>query len=115
MSNQNTKLDPDVKKTWTDALRSGVYEQGCGKLKRDNNTYCCLGVAIECGLTEPKTGFAEVSETFVSESFLPQSIQNELARMNDGTLGHTDNMGIKTSAVEPKSFDEIADWIEANL
>jgi hypothetical protein len=32
---------------WVDALRSGDYKQGTGRLKSENNTYCCLGVACE--------------------------------------------------------------------
>lgn len=36
---------------WVDALRSGAYKQGFGRLyTAENDTYCCLGVA--CDLAE---------------------------------------------------------------
>jgi hypothetical protein len=44
------KLHPDLKKDWTDALRSGRFEQGSTSLRRESETgdqYCCLGVLCE--------------------------------------------------------------------
>jgi len=35
---------------WTAALRSGKYEQIQGNLHRDNEGYCCLGVACEVAI-----------------------------------------------------------------
>lgn len=33
---------------WVDALRSGEYRQGYGRLRSDgSNAYCCLGVACD--------------------------------------------------------------------
>lgn len=51
-------LKPEVKKLWTDALRSGKYEQCTGQLTEiredGSKAHCCLGVltvvAIENGL-----------------------------------------------------------------
>lgn len=39
-------MDPKVKAMWTEALRSGEYEQARGYLRTDNG-YCCLGVLCE--------------------------------------------------------------------
>lgn len=37
----------DNVKAWVAALRSGTYTQGQFKLRRLDNTYCCLGVACD--------------------------------------------------------------------
>lgn len=39
-------MKPEIKKLWTDALRSGKYQQGTGYLNRDGKL-CCLGVLCE--------------------------------------------------------------------
>lgn len=41
-----TKMNPEVKQKWIDALRSGNYEQGSEKL-RTVTGYCCLGVLCD--------------------------------------------------------------------
>jgi hypothetical protein len=48
------KLPPEIKKAWTEALRSGKYQQGHGALRTLTSDgvwrYCCLGVLYEvCG------------------------------------------------------------------
>ena len=45
-------MDQEVKQRWVEALRSGEYEQGQGKLGRhwegnEKAQYCCLGVLCE--------------------------------------------------------------------
>lgn len=39
-------MNADVKREWTDALRSGEYQKARGYL-RTNEGYCCLGVLCE--------------------------------------------------------------------
>lgn len=55
-------MNPEVKKLWVDALRSGEYHQTKDRLKSDDG-YCCLGVlcelAVEAGVIPP----------FVNEEF----------------------------------------------
>jgi hypothetical protein len=41
------KLNPDVKKAWLAALRSGEYQQGKGVLRSENDRFCCLGVLCD--------------------------------------------------------------------
>lgn len=44
-SSTRLKLRPEVKQAWLDALRSGAYKQGTGRLyDEDECAYCCLGV-----------------------------------------------------------------------
>ena len=46
MKTLSTKMNPEVKQKWIDALRSGKYEQGSEKL-RSVTGYCCLGVLCD--------------------------------------------------------------------
>lgn len=50
-------LRPEVKKKWTEALRSGRFDQGAGQLRDLSDNYCCLGVlcqiAVEEGVIPP--------------------------------------------------------------
>jgi len=49
-----TKMNPEVKQKWIDALRSGKYEQGSEKL-RSVSGYCCLGVLCDLYAQEHDT------------------------------------------------------------
>ena len=49
-----TKMNPEVKQKWIDALRSDKYEQGSGKL-RSVTGYCCLGVLCDLYSQEHNT------------------------------------------------------------
>lgn len=125
-------MDADWKKKWVQALRSGKYKQGHGKLKSiDQNRHskhCCLGVLGEelakAGLI-PKPEKLEHWDTnhrtrafMGATDLLPNRVldlvsltrtdQSELAMRNDGD--HCEDGGFRVW-----SFSEIADWIETNL
>lgn len=36
-------MKKDAADKWVAALRSGEYDQGIGRLRSHNDTYCCLG------------------------------------------------------------------------
>lgn len=112
-------MKEEVKRQWVNALRSGKYIQGEGKLKQkmdDGVVYCCLGVLCEIvGVPYITTkGFYEYifdGASFSTSSMtnvyfadddrsLPIEVQNVLTDMND----HGD-----------KDFNQIADWIEETL
>lgn len=97
---KNFKLDPAVKATWCEALRSGKYKQGREYLGR-NGRYCCLGVAREIKLPNAKK---VRHKEILDEKFLNRESQQTVAEMNDGANKRT-----------RKSFPQIADWIEENL
>lgn len=50
-------MKSDVKEAWLEALRSGEYEQGTGKLQSREGEFCCLGVlcdlAVKAGVIPP--------------------------------------------------------------
>lgn len=47
---ETSPMNPEVKALWLNALRSGEYQQGTGKLKQTyggDQRYCCLGVLCD--------------------------------------------------------------------
>ena len=113
-----TPMDPAIKQRWLTALLSGFYTQ-CKYLLRspDTKKHCCLGVLCEelepdgwCPSRPRLEGPAPDDGCFHSNwngnsggiaanAGLAQATILELIHMNDGG----------------RSFQEIADWIEANL
>lgn len=109
------RLSPEKKQAWTEALRSGKYDQGYGSLalidSHGNESFCCLGVlcdldggfwtrnegqaAWQYHLNEDHDGIGN----YAPGAGIPQVVQGVLAKANDE--------GVK--------FSEIADWIEKNL
>jgi hypothetical protein len=100
------KLDPEFKKKWVAALRSGKYKQGKGGLRNQHGEFCCLGVA--CDVMDPdawdgtvmwrKYGALDTNLDFIVLGN-GASIGNKLAQMNDNG----------------KTFAQIADYIEENV
>ena len=117
-------MNPEIKRRWVEALRSGKYKQGePGFLLDYEGGYCCLGVLQ--GLIEPENirgheNYDSIpTASCVRKAGLPKyrrdrygvinapenGIVMRLAKMNDG---EDDNLG-------RASFKEIADFIEENL
>jgi hypothetical protein len=40
-------MNQDIKQRWIDALRSGQYQQGIGRLRDAQDRFCCLGVLCD--------------------------------------------------------------------
>lgn len=131
-------LDPELKAKWLEALRSGQYKQGQKCLRTDDNCYCCLGVLAD--VMDPskwsrhdrawhwQAKFQEDSDdggcwesdrteylpdAVAAELNFPKDVQQTLGNMNDGKKPNVCEPDIPETA--PKSFAEIAAWIEANL
>ena len=100
-------MDPDVKRVWLEALRSGEYKQGTYTMCRVGSqgaySFCCLGVlADECidtdwchtgesgthrlGAGAPASSGALLSGTRLKELGLSPLAQDALANANDGGL-----------------------------
>ena len=105
-------MDQKFKEKWVKALRSGRYKQGTGRLRSDDNNFCCLGVAaniagVPC---EHNEDWSAYDYKFDENTLLFATIPNgwngityeegdSLAKMNDNGA----------------TFEEIADYIEENL
>lgn len=103
-----TKMNPELKAKWVEALRSGEYQQGVMYLKRDG-CFCCLGVLCEvAGLTLHDSVADQEADDYQPIFDLlndaDAKISAKLWQMNDGT-------GVS----RPHSFVEIADYIEEHL
>ena len=104
------KLSKKNKAKWVKALLSGKYIQGAGALCEDifigfkndkeqyEKRYCCLGVACHIRIARAE------NDAFATDHFLPEDVQSKLAGMNDGEDGK-----------KPKTFKQIAKWIDKNL
>jgi len=133
-------MKAEFKSKWLDALRSGQYRQGQGKLRNEGNEFCCLGVLLDkCieGYWDIETFFVQPSNEIdqwrydaLDEGNIPSlEIDGELGGfrgyfdisedeelmliwMNDGYIGDPPN---HMPPIERAEFHVIADWIEANL
>lgn len=133
-------MNPEIKAQWIAALRSGEYQQGRGYLNshtEEGDKFCCLGVL--CDLAVKAGVDVEVREhDFINglsynggTSLLPNVVEEwaelpdravgliveidgqalSLPMLNDGNRDGTETF-IK---VDPYTFEQIADVIEANL
>jgi hypothetical protein len=124
-------MNPEIKKLWTDALRSGEYEQTTGTLHKINqvdgeekHSYCCLGVlcelAVKDGVVESKRHFGRDVGGYGPNGevwFLPIPVR-EWAGMDSGDpeveYGEYVNLASLNDA-NKLSFTELADVIEQQL
>lgn len=125
-------MNPEVKKLWVDALRSGKYKQGQNALATydldtEGYAYCCLGVL--CEVAREQGVDVEVLEfgTEDDELYLMYHRQHEIlpshiadwAGLDDQRANFTaiyGSMIIQTSLVERndagRTFDGLAEDIE---
>lgn len=122
MANQadDLRLTPKTKEAWLEALRSGDYEQDTGVLKTADGAYCCLGVlGMLVGVEEERLQSCEhlsgVGRDDLLGPWWPVDAPSTMFTADDPKT-HT-TIQRKLAAMNDKgwSFDEIADWIEANL
>jgi hypothetical protein len=105
-------MDPELKRQWVAALRSGKYRQIAKSLRKSvngRNRFCCLGVLCEiAGEEKVRGGYKDkrgewrtgtLSPEQTDRLGLPVQIMHNLIDLND--------MG--------KSFVEIADEIEIRV
>lgn len=113
------KLPKEFAEKWLAALRSGQYQKGRGSLYKNNNTYCCLGVAgALCDIPTDKLEYEGFLNIFRFNYDIPlelidekeESFANSLITLNDGLFNRLYNQESKIH-----SFLEIANWIEENV
>jgi hypothetical protein len=96
-------MDAELKKKWVEALRSGEYTQTQGHLKSSEG-FCCLGVLCEVNsikyIETDVFGDGPNSGAYIYiRDIVGSDASDTCINLND----------------DGKSFEEIADWIEANL
>lgn len=120
------KMKAKIKKLWVKALLSGDYKQGDSQLVNENPFaegnglhYCCLGVLQDIGCKARGVKFKKseyrldshnkktsewsgLDSALMGDSF---EVVVRLQEMNDGAGEYS----------KPRSFKQIAKWIEHNL
>ena len=130
------KLDPDFKAKWVAALRSGKYRQVAGTLRATNpsgkHSFCCLGVA--CNLISNRrwaedkykkgksmAGWgglgsgADSGFPFFTEEIDPLNVDAWGRPGRDRGVHATINCLISMNDDFGATFEDIADFVEANL
>ena len=124
-------IKPEIKTLWIEALRSGKFKQGNGKLRKldietGEEQHCCLGVlcdlAEEAGVIQRYVDDDDIHVYFTpasdrSREFLPIAVQRwagfqygdnspDIPQVGESLVGLNDN---------GKTFTEIANLIEEYL
>lgn len=112
-------MNADIKAKWVEALRSGKYRQGVGALKKEciddgSLRYCCLGILCDIHdqsqwIDPMRTGARWSYGKYFLTGLPPKEVLDWSGLMAAQTKDFSD---MNDSG---KSFDEIADYIEANL
>ena len=109
-------MNAEIKQRWVDALRSGEYEQTRGTLHK-GDSYCCLGVlCLVMGMTKVPLD-ANGNGYFIDSDGAEVGgfISNQ---------EHLDTLGLEVHDIPPlyhmndsegRTFNQIADYIEASL
>ncbi len=107
-------MKAELKQAWVEALRSGEYKQGYGRLVCLDNSkdcrYCCLGVL--CSVTGVDFGKSNSTFRTIDGSFcdyLPKSLLDRLELPNDVQFQLA---GLNDTGT---TFNDIADKIEELL
>jgi hypothetical protein len=112
-------MNPEIKKRWVAALRSGEYRQGEGVLRTPTDKHCCLGVL--CDLVDPTAWVTpdnsdnSADYVWVKNNYRAYtSIGLEALNSIGLTPEKQDNL-IDLNDREGRSFAEIAQYIEEQL
>lgn len=107
-----SKMDPEIKNIWTTALRSGNYEQTKSMLHNPiSGGYCCLGVLAKvAGLKIDDAGYGIIKD---GSGCAYDPIKDILGDENGNIISKLWTMN--DSEYDHYTFDQIADYIDANL
>jgi hypothetical protein len=99
-------LDPELKKKWVEALRSGKYRQGYGYLRYVTDEFCCLGVL--CDIYDKTLWIRNAWNYFYK--YQVGTIPGEIADKIGITID--EQSALITKNDRPEDFSGIADFIE---
>lgn len=128
---ERTRMNPDARALWLEALRSGEYAQGRGQLTRitnDEALHCCLGVlcevavraGVELNVREvPLTGGVVERWYDEQENYPPQRVLDWAGLdSNNPQVRRPGGESVTMSMLNDElgaSFAEIADLVEEQL
>lgn len=114
---------------WCEALRSGNYKQGTGRLRDVHDRFCCLGIACEVakefvdGITEEihpnsfPTAYSYIYEDSFDSLGIPEPLRDVLNFKTTDGCYLSDNQryeALTKDNDQGKFFVEIAEIIEKN-
>lgn len=119
-----TKMNPEIKTQWLEALRSGDYEQTDNYLHRPGDGFCCLGVLCDLHMkatdgasweqeAETSSGMTYPSEEGNHTTVMPEEVVKWAGLPDENP--YIDGIKSYTLAYlndDGKTFNEIADVIE---
>lgn len=122
-------MNPEIKKRWVAALRSGEYEQGKGRLVTEDGKFCCLGVLCDLAVgdgvvTHAGEGFTSGGPEGIRIGSLPDAVvgwagvkEPNPYLPQGGPTGRIYLADLNDGAVDNRQhpFSEIADLIEQHL
>lgn len=110
------RLDPRIKELWVNALRSGKFEQGQGRLctvyPGQEPSFCCLGVLANEDISDewtPRIEGSAVMEKYGSANLLPRRYREKIG------LGLTSHNALAEANDNGLDFLSIADAIEGGM
>ena len=109
-------MNPEVKKLWVEALRSGEYEQ-CHYSLKSGNRFCCLGVLCDLHSKETGKGSWAKDEKYeaknISLTAYPPKHVLDWAKLNTAIFDNVDLYELNDN--DKLTFDWIAAIIETEL
>lgn len=122
-------MDKQIKQRWIDALRSGDYIQGAGRLHDpEENSFCCLGVLCDLYIKDHSKSTAwsfgpSVNEEAINatEGYLPGEVIDwaklQSSFSGDLVVYQDDGTGIEVTELNDSgaSFRKIARYIESSI
>lgn len=119
-------MNEEIKTLWITALRSGEYAQGSQRLRRTDDTFCCLGVlcdlAVKAGVIEgpepqKHTGASYEYGANANSAFLPSEVAEwaDVDRFGQTYDDDATNFDLAKMNDDGASFETIAAVIEAHF
>lgn len=71
-------MNPKIKELWLNALKSGHYQQGVGRLHNHKGKMCCLGVLCDLYIKAHPTQAAWVKAHTISDCYTFRSSDGEV-------------------------------------
>lgn len=106
-------MTPELKAKWVEALRSGEYKQGFGRLRQQGEgaavAYCCIGVLCEVA------GFKPHGDRYLDERLIPLIFSLDASTSRLLGLPSRVESSLITSNDNGSTFAEIADKIERSV
>lgn len=112
-------MKASIKKKWVAALRSGEYEQGKFKLRREETrtiktySYCCLGVLCDLYRKEKKIPWSKVVRVN-SREYPPRRVQAWSGLHSENPIVSGETLSYRNDTIH-NTFKEIATKIQKSL